>query len=703
MKKLKLFLFIFIVFFQWGVNAQWSVYQTYPDNDFYSLYALPNGIFAGTANGMWYSSNSGGTWVSAGLTGLVTTAITATDSLNLFAAAGNGLILKSTNKGVNWTILTTLSKPVNCMTTSSSVIFAGTDSALYSIQISGTTALVISGKISSLASSGSKIFAGSTNGTVYFSSNGGTNWVTKTTQPKPNTNITALTFDGSIIYAGMAASSLGDTNSIYKSTNDGTNWTRYLCDPTIVILLRQPPPFVVMTASGNNITYGNSIYGVRHSTNGGTNWTTKNDTLGNRWIGAMILSNGKIFAGTKGGLFTSNWPNIVWSNNHFPDNQRGNIVVRLKRPPYGAFPTGTLFSASEKGLFRTSNHGTNWYPINNGLPNISSSSISAFSNGKMFAGTLNGVYTKLYTDSNWVYSNLSQSDIIDFTNSGSSVYAISPTSGVFGSSNNGNSWSAINTGLPNTSVNAIANTGDTLYCAVSNYGLYRAYPSTGFTWQNIFAQDSAIGSIKISGNNIYAYGDHFSKSTNSGVNWVFNDVIIQLRQPPAYKKLTTGFNNNDIYVTDPNSGIYRSTNQGNNWINISNEIGGINYLSIVTDSLNLYTSDEYGCIWKRPMQSILMGITTITNKIPSSFTLEQNYPNPFNPVTKIKFGLNKSGIVKLKIYDLLGRELKTLTNEYLNAGMYEINFNGSDFASGVYFYKLETNDFSENKKMILIK
>jgi hypothetical protein len=90
-------------------------------------------------------------------------------------------------------------------------------------------------------------------------------------------------------------------------------------------------------------------------------------------------------------------------------------------------------------------------------------------------------------------------------------------------------------------------------------------------------------------------------------------------------------------------------------------------------------------------------------QIPDGFKLFQNYPNPFNPTTKIDYAISKNGFVSLKIYDVPGKELKTLVNENKNAGYYSIDFNGSEFPSGVYFYKLESNGFIDVKRMILIK
>ena len=89
--------------------------------------------------------------------------------------------------------------------------------------------------------------------------------------------------------------------------------------------------------------------------------------------------------------------------------------------------------------------------------------------------------------------------------------------------------------------------------------------------------------------------------------------------------------------------------------------------------------------------------------IPLDYTLNQNYPNPFNPVTKISFELPNDAKVKLIVYDLLGREIKSIVNNHLMSGKYTFEFEGSSFVSGVYFYKLEAGTFSQTKKMLLIK
>ncbi len=99
------------------------------------------------------------------------------------------------------------------------------------------------------------------------------------------------------------------------------------------------------------------------------------------------------------------------------------------------------------------------------------------------------------------------------------------------------------------------------------------------------------------------------------------------------------------------------------------------------------------------------GSTNISDDInlPQNFDLHQNYPNPFNPDTKIKYSIPASSFISLKIYDVLGNEIAVLVNEEKDRGVYTVNFNASQFASGLYLYRLQADNFVETKKMLLLK
>jgi len=85
------------------------------------------------------------------------------------------------------------------------------------------------------------------------------------------------------------------------------------------------------------------------------------------------------------------------------------------------------------------------------------------------------------------------------------------------------------------------------------------------------------------------------------------------------------------------------------------------------------------------------------------YALGQNYPNPFNPATVIKYQVPKASNVKISIFDILGKEVATLINGKVEAGYHQVEFNGSNFASGLYLYKIEADGFTDVKKMILVK
>ncbi len=101
--------------------------------------------------------------------------------------------------------------------------------------------------------------------------------------------------------------------------------------------------------------------------------------------------------------------------------------------------------------------------------------------------------------------------------------------------------------------------------------------------------------------------------------------------------------------------------------------------------------------------SQFLGIVNNNTNTPRSYSLSQNYPNPFNPSTSIEYGLPKAEFVKLVVYDIIGRVVSTLVNEYKQAGSYRVSFNASDLASGVYFYRISSGDFTSVKKMLLVK
>lgn len=113
-------------------------------------------------------------------------------------------------------------------------------------------------------------------------------------------------------------------------------------------------------------------------------------------------------------------------------------------------------------------------------------------------------------------------------------------------------------------------------------------------------------------------------------------------------------------------------------------------------------TSEIALTWNQTLP-VVSGIRPVSNVTPKNYYLSQNYPNPFNPLTSIKFDLREPTFAKLIIYNILGKEVTTLVNEKLNAGSYKVQWNATRHPSGVYFYKLMTNDYVDVKKMLLVE
>ena len=98
-----------------------------------------------------------------------------------------------------------------------------------------------------------------------------------------------------------------------------------------------------------------------------------------------------------------------------------------------------------------------------------------------------------------------------------------------------------------------------------------------------------------------------------------------------------------------------------------------------------------------------VGVQPVSNNTPDNFVLEQNYPNPFNPTTTIKYSIPEASFVTLKIFDAVGNEVQTVVNENQSAGNYLKYIDMTSFSSGIYFYSIKAGNFTETKKMIMIK
>ncbi len=196
------------------------------------------------------------------------------------------------------------------------------------------------------------------------------------------------------------------------------------------------------------------------------------------------------------------------------------------------------------------------------------------------------------------------------------------------------------------------------------------------------------------------------RSTNWGRTWTANTqylTVEHLRSIDNWGSLGSG----KITVCGDNGKIMTSNNDGLTFIDqLGGETRHLYGVSLRSANQGTVVGEIGNAASGAMYVTMSNGFTDISQNgtgIPSKYKLEQNYPNPFNPSTKISFAMPKSGMAKLTVFDLTGKEVATLVNDRLSAGSYTYEFNASKLSSGVYFYRLITNDFVETKKMTLIK
>jgi photosystem II stability/assembly factor-like uncharacterized protein len=327
-------------------------------------------------------------------------------------------------------------------------------------------------------------------------------------------------------------------------------------------------------------------------------------------------------------------------------------------------------------ILRTTNGGTNWYTVH----------IPEYCTNIYFVNSLTGYvsghhYIFKTTDGgiNWINQNPNFTQVLGgiyFTDVNTG-YVVGNNGNIRKTTDGGNNWFS-------------------LYSNVTKHlwGLWFINTNTGFI----------VGGYWNPDNNIIL------KTTDSGNNWE------QVAYTYSNKWLYTVrfLNTSTGFILGYGSQVLKTTNSGINWFNQS--LPGNNYFArscfftsattgFIAGHPDLFLpNDTVNYIYKTTNGGgDPVGIIPVVNDIPSEYNLLQNFPNPFNPSTKISFELPNTCDVKLTVYDVLGREVALLVNKYLKPGSYEINWDAGNYPSGVYFYKLSAGDYTETRKMILIK
>lgn len=412
-------------------------------------------------------------------------------------------------------------------------------------------------------------------------------------------------------------------------------------------------------------------------------------------VSDIVELGGNIYAGgsftNAGGIVVNHiakWDGSAWSGLGSGINGNVNALAVLGMDLYagGSFTTAGGVSASSIAKW----DGTNWSALGTGI-NGTVNALAVINDDLYAGGNFNmagGINT----------NNIAKWDGVGWTalSSGTSsyLYALAVmggdlyAGGVFTSAGgininkiakwDGLNWSSLGSGVTST-VYSIAELDGELYVGgdfptAGGVSVNRIAKWDGTNWSALGTgiDNNYVRSIASIGSDIYAGGD-FTTIGGMTVNY------ISKWDGTNWSALGTGMNQNYVQTIAAVGGdLYAG-----GWFSTADGISASNIA-------------KYSC-------SALTSIDDNTQNLPLQFKLEQNYPNPFNPSSTIKFDIPKASFVKIIVYDILGREIKVLLNEEKSPGSYKIIFDAKNLSSGVYIYSIKAGDFSQSKKMILLK
>jgi photosystem II stability/assembly factor-like uncharacterized protein len=515
-------------------------------------------------------------------------------------------------------------------------------------------------------------------GKIYKTTNGGISWIPQSTGSAFSQYYSLAFVNNTVGWLVGATQDTALTGRIYRTNNGGTSW-----------VYQYPAPFhtfysafaidslTCYVAGGYNGMYAALLKTV----NGGNNWS------------ALFTSQ---YAPLRCSYFLNSSTGWVAGDNYIIKtiNSGANWTPTYYSMKYYSIffnDANTGWVGTDNGqLLKTTNGGISW------LPNFTAS-VSSPIYSIQFPSSVTGYFT---------YSNL-----------------------VFKTTNSGASWVPYETGTQST---------------LKGVSLISA--STGFA----AGTSGAVVFTSNGGGSFSTNSVHFHRYINKNLtlgNITYDTIAVSL--PKSVNSVITDINVNIDTVVNTNDGeltfilkhqnisdtlIYRVGGSGSNFYRTilndsavtpigagmppfigsykpSRPLSQFNYVSpngnwylLIKDST--LSKDRTGVIksWGITVTyNTPILVEKISESIPVSFGLYQNYPNPFNPTTTIKFKVKETGMVSLKVYNILGKEVASLVNEEIKAGEYETKFDGSALSTGIYFYRFTAQDFSDTKKLVLIK
>ncbi|MGE5499501.1 MAG: FlgD immunoglobulin-like domain containing protein, partial [Syntrophothermus sp.] len=571
----------------------------------------------------------------------------------------------------------------------------------------------------------------------------GKTFTSRTNSGFARTEIAVSESDPATAYISMVNQSDSKVGKMQVTGNAGLSWTD-------IVIPGGTETYTAGQGWYNNILavhplYAKIVYAggldIYKSTNSGSAWTKKsywyNDQSSPQFVHAdnhaivFDPSDPKVmYAGNDGGVFKSTNLGDSWVSLN-----NGLCITQFY---YGAVDPGANSTkyyggVQDNGTIKTDNSPNGWYTIGGGdggatevdyvTPNvvyheyINLQISKSTTGGGNAAICMNGIPTASGKTGTTDRTEFISPFILDPNNH---MTLLAGTFKIYKTTNQAAQWTAISgdlstDGRSNVSAIGVAHgNSDVIYAGYSN-GVIQATTDNGTTWQkgiglpNAYCKriitdhsDTATAYAVYSGYSTYS---KVFRSTNYGLSWV--NITGDLPNIPVNCiQVNPADSRNIVIGTD--LGIFVTENGGTNWVKNNNGLANVRVEDLdyrISDN-RLFASTHGRGMYMASFNTV--GVEGGKNTGRSDFHLAQNYPNPFNPSTNIRYTLNRESRVKIAVYNSAGQEIKELANSNQDAGTYTVRWDGrnnygSDAASGVYYYKITSGNYTESKKMVLIR
>lgn len=371
----------------------------------------------------------------------------------------------------------------------------------------------------------------------------------------------------------------------------------------------------------------------------------------------------------------------------------------------------SIIAAADSGIYISTDSGSNWAfasiddPFINPDSSIVQITATMFSRNDrlIFASTNIGVYASEDTGKTWEpMGPLADGHglyLISIFTKGSYVFTTMAGGGVFRSSDNGMTWSFIGAHR----FYKYMDFQDKLFAAAMD-GLWFS-DDLGMTWKLCKEFDiwpKYISVYSLAHNDKYLFLDCWDNIYRSSDAGMTIQAINNGLPFPQYKICDIFAYNNFVFAGMKDKKIYFSKNEGEYWEEISDGLDTVDFVSCFGISNERLLISSNRNLWSYEL-SQLTGAIQDQPRNPGNICLYQNYPNPFNPVTNISYSISDGKILKLAVYNLLGKELDILVNRYVEPGRHTIQFDASSLPSGIYIYKIQASGFSNSRKLMILK